>query len=495
MLAKRGSLPSDARGGAGRTRKGKERAQAAGQFQNDDAPPQDGDSNGSRGNEAGWMLSAADALVEAEVEAYVAERRATGSVYMVDRSQLTVYRDRLAGALAARNDDAVAEVTDELRTALRGSRFTGGPGLFVQAENFLLTDTVPGLLDEDTTMAESFVQDETVQDGGSGLVADLDTDSGNAPGASGPGSTRQEHSGHREEGVSRGSSAVDAGGAQPTRRRPIGEKGTEQRRQTEQDWKNRYLNGATVRDLARETGYEVSTVRLVLRWAGLNVPVSDEVRVTPRRGTQEWNDLVAGLVRDYRADERTTLYELGGRYGVSQRWVAHVLREQGIELRGRGNTALRGPGEMPAPGTPERKVLADRLRVEYEEDPDLTIADLAERYPYSHAGIYKLLREAGTAMHRSGRRPGAHGVELPALGTPERKVLAGQLRREYEEDPALSVADLARKYSSNNGTIRNLLREAGTVMRPSGLRSDARGEQIVEITYAYSELKKSIGQL
>ncbi|MEU5853192.1 hypothetical protein [Saccharopolyspora shandongensis] len=289
---------------------------------------------------------------------------------------------------------------------------------------------------------------------------------------------------------------MDAGGAQPVRRRPLGEKGSEQRRQIEQDWKNRYLNGATVRDLARETGYEVSTVRLVLRWAGLNVPVSDEVRVTPRRGTQEWNDLVAGLVRDYRADEKPSTYELGNRYGVSRQWVAHVLREQGIELRGRDNTALRGPGEMPAPGTLEREVLAERLRREYEANQDLSAADLAERYPYSFRGIYKLLHEAGTAMRSAHSRPGEHRIELPVPGTPERRVLAERLRREYEANQDLSVADLAGKYPYSYTGITKLLHEAGTAMRSAHRRSgDVRGERIVEITYAYSVLKKSIGQL
>ncbi|MEV5539893.1 hypothetical protein AB0L13_23860, partial [Saccharopolyspora shandongensis] len=71
----------------------------------------------------------AAAQVEAEVEAYVAERRATNSVYIVDRSRLRSFHERLAAALTQDDAEAERQIITELRAALRGKRFTGGPGL------------------------------------------------------------------------------------------------------------------------------------------------------------------------------------------------------------------------------------------------------------------------------------------------------------------------------------------------------------------------------
>ncbi|WP_435828777.1 scabin-related ADP-ribosyltransferase [Saccharopolyspora shandongensis] len=71
----------------------------------------------------------AAAQVEAEVEAYVAERRATNSVYIVDRSRLRSLHERLADALTRDDAEAERQIITELRAALRGKRFTGEPGL------------------------------------------------------------------------------------------------------------------------------------------------------------------------------------------------------------------------------------------------------------------------------------------------------------------------------------------------------------------------------
>ncbi|MEU5852488.1 DUF3626 domain-containing protein, partial [Saccharopolyspora shandongensis] len=281
--------------------------------------------------------------------------------------------------------------------------------LFVQAENPVFTGSVPGVLDEDVTMAESVAQGEAVQDGGFGLAAVLETDSGNAPRASGSGSLQEEHSGHREEGVPLESSVGDAGGsgtAQPAGRRPLGRKGSEQRRQIEQDWKNRYLNGATVRDLVRETGYAVRTVRQVLKDAGLKI--HNESRTPPRRGTHERKVLAERLRREYEANPALTIADLVEEYSYSYGRVHEMLREAGTAIRRSG----RPGNELPAPGTQEREVLADRLRREYEASPALGIADLAEKYPYSYRGITRLLREAGTAMRRQ-NVPGESSSSAP----------------------------------------------------------------------------------
>ncbi|QMU68355.1 helix-turn-helix domain containing protein [Streptacidiphilus sp. P02-A3a] len=172
------------------------------------------------------------------------------------------------------------------------------------------------------------------------------------------------------------------------------------------DLSARYLNGASVPELARASGLSKGTV--LNRLHAVDTPMR-----TPQQTRLLQADPKEAAARQQLADAMGRWYESGTSvpalaavFECSQRTVRRRLVQAG--------TALRAPGQTRVLGTDgqARRKLMRSLRDRYEAGTSVPL--LAAGCGYSTSTVYRLLHQAGTTMRpRSQPNPGTAGDRSP----------------------------------------------------------------------------------
>ncbi|WNV83053.1 helix-turn-helix domain-containing protein [Umezawaea sp. Da 62-37] len=252
-----------------------------------------------------------------------------------------------------------------------------------------------------------------------------------------------------------------------------------------------YEDGGTAEGIAQEIGRSKSFVaRLIVEAGGTMRPPTNQ----PKRHPVPRAELVVELRRRYElgaSSEDLARPDIG-----SGRYVRTLLREAGTTLRKGGGVSLAQQARgrriacQPLVTMPGHDQLMDQDRspVGPDEPPvtPLYVTDLEERRAW---GLQFWQRyqdgESTAALAAAIGRPRGFVVKLiaevggtfPRKRTPEEcRELGDRLRRDYER--GLTIAELATPDVGSEAYVGSLLRDAGTLMRPSQRRRKVVAENV-----------------
>jgi transposase len=172
------------------------------------------------------------------------------------------------------------------------------------------------------------------------------------------------------------------------------------------DLSARYRHGASINQLARDTGLSKGTILNRLRQVAtpMRTPQQTRLMQTGPDPAAARSELAATMRRWY--ESGTSVPALAAVFECSQRTVRRRLAQAGATLRAPGQTrALGTDGQA-------RRDLKQSLRIRYEAGASVPL--LAADCGYSTSTVYRLLHQAGTAMRpRSQPSPSTAGNRSP----------------------------------------------------------------------------------
>jgi transposase len=172
------------------------------------------------------------------------------------------------------------------------------------------------------------------------------------------------------------------------------------------DLSARYRHGASVNELARTTGLSKGTVLNRLRLVDTPMRTPQQTRLLRADPAQAASrEQLAATLRDW-YEGGASVTALAAVFDCSPRTVRRLLAQ--------ANTTLRSPSQTRALSAEwqARKDLMQSLRARYEAGASVPL--LAAGCGYSTSTVYRLLRQAGTALRRRHRpEPDAPGDRSP----------------------------------------------------------------------------------
>ena len=172
------------------------------------------------------------------------------------------------------------------------------------------------------------------------------------------------------------------------------------------DLSARYRHGASVTELARDTGLSKGTVinRLRLVDTPMRTPQQTLLLQADPEQIAARQQLAATMRRWY--ESGTSVPALAAVFACSQRTVRRRLAQAGATLRAPGQTRALGTNRQ------ARRKLMRSLRARYEAGASVQL--LAAGCGYSTSTVYRLLHQAETTMRpRSQPSPRARGDRSP----------------------------------------------------------------------------------
>ena len=156
------------------------------------------------------------------------------------------------------------------------------------------------------------------------------------------------------------------------------------------DLSARYRHGASVTELARDTGLSKGTVinRLRLVDTPMRTPQQTRLLQTDPEHTAARLQLAAEMRRWY--DSGASIVALSAVFGCSPRTVRRRLAQAGTVLRTAPQTRALGTDHH------TRQELKRSLRARYEAGAPVPL--LAAGYGFSTSTVYRLLHQAGTTL-------------------------------------------------------------------------------------------------
>ena len=115
---------------------------------------------------------------------------------------------------------------------------------------------------------------------------------------------------------------------------------------------------------------------------------------------------------------------------------------------------------------------------EFLSDPEITLADLAQKYQLSYASLYKFAQKQGVTKRKATKKPRRD------------EKLVQTVVQEYQEDPTATLKSLAAKYGICYPTVARWLKRAGIQQR-SALNAEYE-EKLREAAKVYVETDANI---
>lgn len=183
---------------------------------------------------------------------------------------------------------------------------------------------------------------------------------------------------------------------------------TAARRKQAVELRRLYDAGATVEDLERVSKLSHGTVVNRLRQAGTVMRTPAETRRLQAGRLEVLRQLQGRRLREQYERDGMSVQALAAQEGLSARTVRRRLRAAGAVLRSGAQT--RRLAADPVAAEARRRLAAD-LRKRYEGGSD--VSALAAEQGRSVSTVYRLLREAGTALRPRSRLASQKGAEPP----------------------------------------------------------------------------------